>query len=247
MTKYILIFLLSVTSILKADMGPKPSMNFKIDYDTSVYGTLIEGYQLQSESSDFKTFDTLKTAGPQHFMAIGTVILSRAYDYSPYNKIVLKFEKGWYSSNVFTKGSFNANYNITFENSKLKVSETLTSAYFIWIRFVISLIITLIIEYLIASFVLRKLSFRNQVLKSVLVINCITLPILWLATCNISGEYFLITLIAGEILVFVTEAIYYEYRHKENMNVKSCYGLSFYCNLSSFLIGSLVTAFLYFL
>ncbi len=121
----ILIGLGAGTQAARADMGPKPSMEFEFVYESSTTLTISEGIQL--ECSDETCFDAkpLERIGPQYFDCTDTECFSRAYGYAEYYRLSISFSDGvTRESNVFDKTYYNANYRVTVRENDLLVEET---------------------------------------------------------------------------------------------------------------------------
>ena len=108
-------------------------------------------------------------------------------------------------------------------------------------KFLISLIVTLIIEVPILFFMLRffyknkKISLR-KIISIGIVASALTLPYLWFVLSPfILLNYYLYV---GEILVFLVEALVY-YQFLE-LKFRRALVLSFVCNLISFIVGLII-------
>lgn len=93
--------------VVRADMGPKPSMEFGFVYETDAALTIIGGDQL--ECADLACADAarLEEAGPQRFTCTATDCSSMAYGYEDYHRLVIEFSDGvTRESNVFSRVCF---------------------------------------------------------------------------------------------------------------------------------------------
>lgn len=115
--------------------------------------------------------------------------------------------------------------------------------------FLMSLILTIVIELLVLFWITRKVfkirieekSDKDLMLAGIMA-SFSTLPYLWFVLplfIDSGTSYF--TLV-GEILVFVIETIIYYFLLK--ISIKKCAIISFLCNLTSFFIGLIVFNFI---
>ena len=114
-----------LASPVKADMGPKPTMFFEF---VPIEGTpnllVLDGILLECDDAACIQSNPLEDFGPQGFSCFGTTCSASAYSFSDYHRLVLSFSDGvTRESNVFTKKSFEANYNVIIVEIELFAEE----------------------------------------------------------------------------------------------------------------------------
>ena len=123
---FLLIFLLLAipANQVHADLGPKPTMTFDIQYQTSSPLYIDDVDLLLCDDDQCTTFSPLENnLGPQNIACSSNdQCTSMAYGYSEYHKLVLRFSDGMsFESNVFTKKHFDANYEVIVTDDALIV------------------------------------------------------------------------------------------------------------------------------
>ena len=237
------IFLIS-PMLVSADLGPKPTMKFDLTYETQNQVTLIGGEQFQCEDKNCEDIKPLGEYGPQRFTCQDNFCRSLAYGYSPYQKLVLNFSDRTRESQIFHTESFNAEFNVKVTDSQLLIEETtpITSK---GTSFIKALIITLILELLVALIYLFSTKISKKILFYVLIANIISLPIVWFLfpSIKIMPLVFLIFIIS-EIFAVVFEAYFIYYLNKDIITLRKSFTLSLIMNLVSLFIGGFIYLFL---
>lgn len=119
------IILLGLTPLLMADIGPKPTADFEIEYQIEPVPDLLSYALYLCRDAGCTDAYMLEEAGPQHFSCDQDTCTSMAYGYTDEMYIVLEFDDGVSrASNIFTKDHFNAEYRITVNHTDLMVEET---------------------------------------------------------------------------------------------------------------------------
>jgi hypothetical protein len=236
------IFILSILiNFISADLGPKPTMEFNIQYETSNQITLINGSQYQCEDKDCNNIKRLSEYGPQRFLCNSNSCRSAAYGYSPYQKLILNFSDKQRESQIFYTNAFNAKFNVRVTDSELIVEETTPFASKWKVSsFIKSLIITLILELLVALKYLSKNKLPKKILVSILIGNLITLPIVWFIIQLIITKLEIFILLS-EIFAIVFEAYFIYYLNKKKITIKKAFILSIIMNLTSWIIGGFIS------
>lgn len=120
-----LLFLLAFipTASVLADMGPKPSMEFEVEYETKE--TPIEsGVLYECSQSDCSDALPLEEIAVQGFRCYGDSCSAVAYGFKKYHRIELTFEDGrMLKSNIFETTGFLSNYTLTVRENDLLVRE----------------------------------------------------------------------------------------------------------------------------
>lgn len=104
-TNFLILFSLAfllLPLVVSADLGPKPSMEFNLIYETTEPIRLISGQQLQCKNRDCKNAQPLKEISDlQGFWCGQNSCSSSAYVYTPYQKLRIEFSDKIRESNLF--------------------------------------------------------------------------------------------------------------------------------------------------
>ena len=140
-TKWMFLALALVTALLlQADMGPKPTAEFVIEYQIEPVPGIVDYALYTCYEPNCSDATRMEQLGPQHFDCTRDACASMAYGYGDYMYITFEFDDGTSrSSNIFTKDHFNAEYRITVTRDDLEVEETggSNSGSFGWIGFMV--------------------------------------------------------------------------------------------------------------
>lgn len=272
--KKLLFFLLAASSVgffwplaVRADLGPKPSMDFEFVYATETALTIVDGQQIVCEQSDCGDGVPLEQAGPQGFSCGENSCSSLAYSYGGnYSRLVITFSDGkTRTSNIFYNESFAPTFTVTVADDALTVADstspvvkfiddlTTGDASFtypnnVFFQAGVALIITLIVEILcslgIAYFVFKKLkSTVKKLLLVVLIMNCVSVPALWAILYALSSAS--VMLLIAEIGVLLLETLILYAFLKPNLSFISAFVASAVLNMASFAAGLLILSFVY--
>jgi len=108
--------------------------------------------------------------------------------------------------------------------------------------FFIALILTLILELLVALIYISSTKISKKVLFSVLIANIISLPIVWFVFPLL--KITLLAILLGEIFAFVFEGYFLHLLNKDILPLKKSFVLSILMNLASLIIGGFIFLFL---
>lgn len=109
---------------VRADTGPKPSMDFRFVYEISPAPAIVSGTLLECDDPGCASSKPLGRMGPQSFDCSESDCSSMAYGYADYHKLRLEFSDGrTRESNVFGKKYFSAVYQVTVREDDLVVKE----------------------------------------------------------------------------------------------------------------------------
>lgn len=109
---------------VRADAGPKPSMQFIFTSRIRPGPIIISGQLLRCKDEACVQPEPLQQMGPQRFECQVNTCYSVAYSTSPYYRLTIEFSDGvTRQSNIFTKRAFAANYLVTIYEQSLKVVE----------------------------------------------------------------------------------------------------------------------------
>lgn len=225
-----------------ADLGPKPKMEFNIVYEMGENITLIGGQQLQCETSNCQNASPLQDYGPQQFRCEQEKCRSLAYSYAPYQKLSLNFSDRVRESNVFSTEHFDAKFKVLVTDSALEVTEetpvTDTAKFRMFIK---SLIITLILETMIAIVFLAFTSFHRRVLATVFVVNVVSLTILYLLYDVVTALFTgFLPIALLELLAVSIEFTAIYYFNKQYITRRNAVLLTLLMNTASFVIGGAI-------
>ena len=119
------LLILLLTPLLMADMGPKPSAAFEIEYNIEPIPELTDYALLECSDAACAETSPLERLGPQHFDCTQYECSSMAYGYAETMQVTMTFSDGETRvSNPFGKRHFNAEYKITVRGDDLVVKET---------------------------------------------------------------------------------------------------------------------------
>ena len=123
---FLTLLMLAFAPLLMADTGPKPAMDFELEYVLSPAPEITTATLLECQQKDCSDGVPLEELGPQGIHCpSNTECYSMAYGYNgEYFQLVLEFSDGvTRTSNVFTKHRFNASYRVTVTDNALEVEK----------------------------------------------------------------------------------------------------------------------------
>jgi hypothetical protein len=127
LTKLFLLFLvlLSLLSIqaVRADTGPKPTMEFAFKQELAgEQPAIVSGTLYECEQADCSDAIPLQEAGPQRFTCEAHSCHALAYGFAPYHKLEIGFSDGrTRQSNIFQTAGFDSSYTVTIRPDDLLV------------------------------------------------------------------------------------------------------------------------------
>jgi hypothetical protein len=105
--------------IVRADTGPKPTMEFAFRGEPI---TIISGTLYECDQSDCSDAAPLGEFGPQRFTCEADSCRALAYGFSTYHKLKIEFSDGKRrASNVFQTAGFDSKYTVTIRPDDLLV------------------------------------------------------------------------------------------------------------------------------
>lgn len=208
----ILIGILFIPALARADTGPKPTMKFKLVPAIDLMVSVTGGQQIECQDLACLTGKPLVEGGPQRFSCTKDSCSSLAYSYAPYHKLILDVNGKKIESNIFTTKGFNSNYTVNITSDKITVdsanSSLMVASEDLAVQTITALIITLFVELLLLLVIKLIFKLPWKILLACLIANLSSVPVLWLVTgwINISSIWILL---AGEIIVVFYEALIY--------------------------------------
>lgn len=114
---------------VRADTGPKPTMDFSFDQSLLAQPvTIVSGILYECQQSDCSDAHPLEEGGPQGFRCTVESCDALAYGFAPYHRIEIEFSDGkTRQSNIFETAGFDSRYKVTVNSDDLLV-EALPSA-----------------------------------------------------------------------------------------------------------------------
>jgi len=231
---------------VSGDIGPKPSMKFNLLYETADMPRLIDGQQIECDDSGCLDARPLERLGPQGFDCTQNECNSIAYGYSQYHRLVINFSDQQRQSNIFKSSSYNAQFNVRVTDTGLVVEEVplfkRTTSGDISI-FAIALVLTLILELLVAFIFVSVKKEPRSILVGVLVANLVSLPIVWLVFPYLP-LHFLLVILFSELFAVLFEGYFIFLFTKKALAPVMSLILSLLMNLCSFIIGGIIFIYL---
>lgn len=116
---------LGLANNVSADVGPKPRMEFTLDYAMEEHPAIVAATLLECSDPACVDAEPLPELGPQGITCTADTCSSIAYGYRPYHRLVLTFSDGIVrESPPFTKQRFVAHYRVTVRERDLEIRET---------------------------------------------------------------------------------------------------------------------------
>jgi hypothetical protein len=110
-------------TVLAADVGPKPTMDFDFQTDSSVGEvTITSGVLYECQQVDCSNATLLEEVGPQRFTCEELSCSAMGYGFAPYHRIEIGFSDGkTRQSNIFETVDFDSRYRVTINSDDLTV------------------------------------------------------------------------------------------------------------------------------
>lgn len=175
----LLVLVIMPLSIVYADVGPKPSMEFTFEFKEDPIG-IVSGQLMQCSDETCSDAKPLEKLGPQGFQCGVTACDSMAYGYADYNMLIIEFTDKVRTSNIFTKEHFFAKYTVTVLDDSLEVKEVGGRNIGIGSRLCGALPFTVAVETLVAAIYLAIFHLPRAGTVWVAVVSLFTLPFVWI-------------------------------------------------------------------
>ncbi len=122
------LFMLAVAAVplqtVRADMAPKPTMEFEFVYEISPAPSIVSGIQEECGEADCLNAYLLQKGGPQQFTCTRTDCFSVAYSYSEFQRLKITFSDGiTRQSNVFSNKYLSNTYLVTVRETDLLIAQ----------------------------------------------------------------------------------------------------------------------------
>ncbi len=241
-------FLLSVSLIacfipLWAGITPKPEMDFTLLYQTEQKPEVLPGTSEQIQCNDNQCLQStpLGQYGIQKLYCQPNSCFSIAYEYEPFQKLILTFSDGKIrQSNVFpTPAKLRNSFTVMVRENDLWVEPSLKPQKFnallradAWT----SLLIILLLEML-AAWAYLKYSHKNlRILYAVVIANLLSTPLAWQVLGTVVTESWFIWLFC-----FGFEALLIWLLNRKRLNLREALELSFATNVTSYTVGMILS------
>jgi len=257
-----LLMLFILPGFVYADLGPKPTVDIDIYYNGNKVPDIIfnammlvcqkgnvgyEGIQRQIPQLNISEYDPANDCywRPAFLAWGGDCKDSKChFGYSPPSEfrlaVYIPSLDRVFITNEISRKNFNSNYKAELRSDgSAEISETTPfvkkDAVSLFIR---ALIITLIIELLVAFIYLSIARLPKKILLGVLIANLISLPIVWFIF-PVMGIIWLV-IVLSELFAVVFEAYFVHYINKEIITLKKSFVLSIMINITSLVVGGFV-------
>jgi hypothetical protein len=248
-----------ISSIVSADMGPKPNVDIDILYggslvsDASFNAVMLYCINDTKDYQDrhlipqlnLSEYDSVKNCYWQPaFLAWGGDCKDSKchFSYMPPREFKLAVYipslNKVFVTNEVSRANYNSNYRAELSpEGSAKIYETTLLPDSVRL-FIEALIITLVIELFTAFIFIKIAKLPKRILVSVLIANLISLPIVWFVFPLLLN--ILLVMLLSEIFAVVFEAYFIHYFNKKRITLKKSFILSIIMNLASFLIGGFI-------
>lgn len=228
---------------LWSGVSPKPEMDFTFVYQTENRPVVLPSTseQIQCNDNQCMQADPLGEYGIQKLYCQADDCFSIAYEYKPYQKLIIDFADGVKrESNVFrTPAKLRNSFSVFVRNQDLWVERSpkpqdvnaLLRAD-AWA----SLIIILLTEILAAWAYLSYTGKSFRVIYSVVAANLITMPLSWQILCKVISRPALIWFFC---LIF--EGLFFWACNRRKLSLRNAFALSVAVNVTSYSIGAIIS------
>ena len=151
-----------------------------------------------------------------------------------------------YISPETTRDSFRSSYqaNLLSSNRTIEIKDTTTfwktpQAHEIK-NLIFALVLTQIIELLVALIYLSSNKLSKKILFSVFILNLISLPIVWFIASLFKTDLLFLAIVVGEVFAFTFEAYLIHFLNKKVLSLGQSFILSLIMNAASFVIGGFI-------
>jgi len=252
-------------NIINADLGPKPSVNIDVVYNQQAVPGLsfnarmlgcVSQEELRFIQNDTKLIPQLKISeydlskncywAPVLYAWGGECSNSKCeFGYMPPNDFKLAVYVSSidrvFITNEISRTNFNSHYKAElFSDGSAKITDTTPVLQKDQIMpFIISFIITIILELLVSLIFIARTKISKKILIYVLLANIITVPIVWFAFPLLRLSV-MATMIPSEIFAVVFEILFVYFAGRRIISFKQSIFLNLWNNLISWFIGTFI-------
>ena len=244
MKKILLSLLLCMSALCtRADVSPKPEMEFSFIYNTESKPLIGAPHSEQLQCSDNQCLGAkpLGHYGMQKLYCTAGRCFSVAYEYDDFQQLIVGFEDGSVrKSNIFPASHrLRSRFNVYVEPDALRVepSDVIPDAN-TWSRadMWVSLLIILLLEMLAAAAYLSYIKRSFRILYSVLAVNLITTTLCWWGLSWFVSESAFLWLFC-----FTAEALLLRVMNLKQLSLKESFMLSLTINVTSYTLGMIIS------
>ncbi len=228
---------------LWAGITPKPEMDFTLVYPTGTQLTVLAdtSEQIQCQDNQCLQSDPLGSYGIQKLYCQRDSCFSIAYEYAPYQQLVLHFSDGVKrGSNVFaTPNKLRNHFNVIVGEKNLQVElaplETPINT-LLRVDAWVSLLSILILEMLAAWAYLWYTGKSRRILVTVFLVNLLTMPLSWQVLAMwVPEPWFLWS------FCLVCETLLLWGVHRKRLHLRDAFNLSIAMNVTSYTLGMIIS------
>ena len=228
---------------LQAGIAPKPEMDFTLVYQIANKPAVLPdtSEQIQCQDNQCLQSDPLGEYGIQKLYCKADGCFSIAYEYAPFQQLVLDFSDGIKrTSNVFkTPSKLRNSFTVIVREKDLVIEPSAKPQRFnallradAWI----SLLIILLLELVAAWAYLKYTGKSTRVLYAVALANLISMPLSWQVLGTLVTESWFIWFFC---LIF--EAIVIWLLNRKRITARDSFELSFAINVTSYSVGMILS------
>lgn len=226
-----------------ADVSPKPEMEFNFIYETAQPVPLdpLHSEQLQCKDNQCFESEPLGVYGLQKLYCTASDCFSVAYEYEPFQKLILTFANGKkLESNVFAApDTLRARFDVRVTENGLTVTPAEAPADTAsWVRrdAWVSLILILVLELLAATAYLLYTQKSFVILYSVVLANLITTAVSWLFLARYVKETAFLW-----IFCLLAETLIIRLLNRKRLPLYDSFMLSLATNVTSYSLGIMLS------
>ena len=242
MKKILLTFYFCALAGWAEAISPNPQMDFSFVFNTSSPLTIdvVRSEQLQCTDSLCLSAKPLGDYGAQRMDCTATACRSVAYEYEPFQKLIITFSDGiTRESDVFpAPKTLRTAFNVVVEPDKLHVHQVpgqLESPVWKQADAWQALFLILLLEIFAAAAYLRYSKKTLTILYSVALANLLTTAVSW---------YWLARYVRGGFLLWIfcvfAETLIIKMFNRQRMSLKDSFVLSLVINITSYTLGMII-------
>jgi hypothetical protein len=227
----ILVFLLLPVNPARADIGVKPSMSFRFEFQIPKVD-ILQGDLIECEDAECKTGQPLQQLGPQGFKCTIDTCSATAYGFKDYHKLVIQFTDRSRESNIFSTKQKSSIFKVSVTSDKLVVEEVPSTGSLCQVAG----ILTIVVEMLFASLYLSAFGLPRLVLGWVPVASLVTLPFIWSVFPLLIVPGIILTVVS-EVFAVGVETFFLHRVTSKALSLHHTFWLSLVMNAASFGVG----------